>query len=391
MKSQNSKPSPTSYQSSIAISRGQSEPKMQLSNTMQKPWMKSNPSLLQWLREEKLLETCWGPGETVMNQYSAEEPLPMALKLMNLSPSSAKNLRDLGSTLHELPLTMVLTPIALPTRNAEFSSQRCLGLPEKKRWDKAETRNARNHGGFSNYSLETTKLLNNGSKLPEPLPWVSQWASWITSSEDKPSTLMQCSPHCTTFQLLKRMLDAWELLKYPLVDQNPEGKLKWVASGQAPGMWPSKRLNSLSLTENKNSENMESILKGTFQPKLPPLIDTSSFTMLQSAMKLAEVRTPYSQTLIVSPGFTQLSSCQMGLNPNVVLSLQGNDHLERPAPKLKSAIVSTPLMVVGTPSTTVVSNMPAKDASAWAMGKNHVMSKKVLTHEFHPKYLRYNI
>jgi len=136
---------------------------------------------------------------------------------------------------------------------------------------------------------------------------------------------------------------------------------------------------------------MESILKGTFQPKLPPLIDTSSFTMLQSAMKLAEVRTPYSQTLIVSPGFTQLSSCQMGLNPNVVLSLQGNDHLERPAPKLKSAIVSTPLMVVGTPSTTVVSNMPAKDASAWAMGKNHVMSKKVLTHEFHPKYLRYNI
>jgi len=76
---------------------------------------------------------------------------------------------------------------------------------------------------------------------------------------------------------------------------------------------------------------------------------------------------------------------------NVVLSLQANNHLERPAPKLKSAIISTPLMVVGTPSMTVISDTPAKCASTWAMGKNHVMSKKVLTHEFCPKYLRYNI
>jgi len=207
----------------------------------------------------------------------------------------------------------------------------------------------------------------------------------------KLSISTQCSPHCTTLQLLKRMLDMWELLKSPLVDQNPQGKLKQVASGPAPGTRPSKRLNLLSLTENKNSENTESILKGTFQPKSPPLIDASSCMMLQSAMKLAEVRTPYSQTLIASPGFTQLLSCQMESNLNIVLSSQANNHLEIPAPKLKSAIVSTPLMVVGTPSTTVISNMPEKGASAWAMGKNHVMSKKVLTHEFHPKYLRYNI
>jgi len=136
---------------------------------------------------------------------------------------------------------------------------------------------------------------------------------------------------------------------------------------------------------------MEGVSKGTFQPKSPPLINTSSFTMLQSAIKLAEVRTPYSQTLIASPGFTQLLSCQMGSNPNIVLSSQANNHLERPAPKPKSAIISTPLMVVGTPSTTVISDMPAKGASTWAMGKNHLMSKKVLTHEFCPKYLRYNI
>jgi len=125
MKSQNSKPSPTSYRSLIAISQGQNEPKMQLLNTMQKPWMKSNLSLLQWLREENLLETCWGPGETVMNQCSLEGPLTMALKLMNLSPNLAENLRDPGSTLHELPLMTVSTLIVLPTRNAEFLSQRC--------------------------------------------------------------------------------------------------------------------------------------------------------------------------------------------------------------------------------------------------------------------------
>jgi len=117
------------------------------------------------------LETCWHPGKTVMNQRSLEGPLTMALKL---TPNLAENLRDPGSTLHKLPLMMVSTPIVLPTRNTEFSSQRCLGLPEKKKCSEAEMRNARNHRGFSNYSLKTTKSLNNGFKLPELLPWVSQ-------------------------------------------------------------------------------------------------------------------------------------------------------------------------------------------------------------------------
>ncbi|KIJ90069.1 hypothetical protein K443DRAFT_15553 [Laccaria amethystina LaAM-08-1] len=100
---------------------------------------------------------------------------------------------------------------------------------------------------------------------------------------------------------------------------------------------------------------------------------------------------PYSQTFTASPGFTQLSSCQTASSQTTTRSLEPNDHLGRLVQKQKSATVSTPLTVVGTPSTTAVSNTPAKNASGWVMGKNLVMSKKVPTHEFRPKYLRYNI
>jgi len=39
---------------------------------------------------------------------------------------------------------------------------------------------------------------------------------------------------------------------------------------------------------------------------------------------------------------------------------------------------------------TVVSDMPANVASAWAMEKNIAISKKDLAHELRPKYLRNN-
>jgi len=55
-----------------------------------------------------------------------------------------------------------------------------------------------------------------------------------------------------------------------------------------------------------------------------------------------------------------------------------------------SAIVM-PDGIEGTHLTTAVSDTPANDANIWVMGKNLAMSKRVLTHELHPKYLRYNI
>jgi len=76
------------------------------------------------------------------------------------------------------------------------------------------------------------------------------------------------------------------------------------------------------------------------------------------------------------------------------LIMQGwgqNTHLEKPTQKLKSAIASTCPMVAGTHLMTAVSDTPANDANVWVMGKNLAMSKRVLTHELCPKYLRYNI
>jgi len=209
-------------------------------NTIQKCWTKSKRSLLQRLGEENLLETRWDLGETVVNQHNPEGPSIMMLRSTNSSCSSVENRRNQGNTPQETSLMMNPTSMGLQTRNAESLNLKCCGLPEKKKPDIVETKNVRNHGEFSSYSLGTTKSLSSGFKLPELLPWVSQRVSGITSSEDKQSTLMQCSLHCTTFQLLKRTLDAWDLLKSPSVDQNPQGRSKRVASGPAPGMRPSK-------------------------------------------------------------------------------------------------------------------------------------------------------
>ena len=70
----------------------------------------------------------------------------------------------------------------------------------------------------------------------------------------------------------------------------------------------------------------------------------------------------------------------------------------RPSAQLESSPQSQKFVTASTLSTAAetrptiaVSDMPASGASEWVMGKNLAMSKKHLTHELRPKYLRYNI
>jgi len=112
------------------------------------------------------------------------------------------------------------------TRNEECSNPKCPGIPEKKMQDEMGTKTAKNHEESFISLLGTSKLSSNGSRLLEPHPLDSQHLSGTISSEDNLSASMQCSPHCTTFQLLKRTLDMWDLLRYPSEDQNLQRRSK---------------------------------------------------------------------------------------------------------------------------------------------------------------------
>ena len=117
-----------------------------------------------------------------------------------------------------------------------------------------------------------------------------------------------------------------------------------MANGPAHGTPLSKQLNLLSLSERENLKNMESTLKGISLLKSHLLIKGSSSMNLQSATKLEEVRTYYSQTPTISPDSTWLLSCLTELN----LITQGLDpsvHLEKQTQRLKSVTALTPLMV----------------------------------------------
>jgi len=252
-----------------------------------------------------------------------------------------------------------------------------------------ETRIVRNPVDSYNSSLVITRSSNNGFKTHEQHHSDSPILNGTTSSRDKLSTSTPCSPHCTIYLLLKRTLDAWDQLRYPLVDLSLPRGSKQAVNGQAPGTPPSKRLNSLSCTGNMNSENMGNILKAISLQKSHPLTEKSSFMTVQSEMKLAEHKTPYSQTPTDSPDSIQQSSCLMESNLTM-LGPAPSGQLTKP-PKLKYVTASTPPMAVETQQMIAASNMPASGASAWATERNIAIAKRDLACEICPKYLRYNI
>ena len=315
--------------------------------------------------------------------------LMLTKQLTTSYPRSVANQTNLSETNHQVILTVTMTLTNPQTKSAEFLSQKCLGTIEKKKKGEMETRNVKNHVESSNSSLTITRSSGSAFKPHELHHSVSQLQNGITSSKVKPLTSTQCSHHCTIFLLLKRTLDAWDQLKYPLDDLNQPKRSKQAASGPALGTPPSKRLNLLSLTENMNSESKTNTLR-VISP-LKSHLPTKKLSSMTSpfAMKSVVARMQYSLTPTILPDFTQQLSCLMELNPTTSNLVQSNSQLNHP--RQKSATTSIQSMGAETQLKTVDSSMPVNAASAWATEKNIATSRKDLAHELRLKYLRYNI
>lgn len=392
-KSANSRPYQTSSPFLTSTHPGLNEQRIWQSNTTPGLLMKSKPSLLQRLSKDNM------PSEdsNLTCRLSTPEMNKAMLLLMNSYHNSARSQEGKRDRVHETLLT-TMNPVLLtlmtteysPTRNAEYSNPKCHGSWERKKQGELVVKNAKNHEEPSHYSPVTTKLSNNGFKPLEQRLLVSQAQNGTMSSEDKPSTLMLCSHHCTMYPPLKRTLDAWDQLKFPLAELNQQGKSKRVASGPAPGMLPSKQLNSLSLTMNKSLGNMGTTSRGISLQESHPHIEKSFCTTQQSEMKSGEDKMLCSPTPTVLPGFILQSSCQMESNQNTPSS-HLSDSPENQVWKLSSATNSTLQTDAETQLMIVGSDMHANAVSKWLMEKSLATLRRDLARELHPKYLWHNV
>jgi len=188
--------------------------------------MKSRLSLLQRLGKDCKPNEDYNPQQDQALKLFMPNANNVMLKSTNSYPTSVVNLgslRDLFLETSLTQMTMPMTPTSKEcnlTESIESSNPKCHGSLEKMKRDVQGMKNARNLADSSPYSLKISKPSSYGSKTPEQHHLDSQLRSGTTLSEDRPSTLMPCSHHCTIYPLLKRTLDAWDLLKSPLDDQN---------------------------------------------------------------------------------------------------------------------------------------------------------------------------
>ena len=220
MKSRNSRLSHKSFQSSTSTPPEPRKPRMRPSNIIQEHSMRLKPSLLQRLGEENmLLSDC----KSILTTFNEPQRSEMMLST-NSSLRLVGNQRNPSETYHLDELIWTMTSMNLPTKSTESLNQRCPGLTVKKRPDELVTKIVRNPTRSLDSLLVITRSSDNGSKTREQHHSVFPPLNGTISSRDKPSTLMQCSHHCTIFLILKRTLDAWEQLRFPLDGQSlPRG------------------------------------------------------------------------------------------------------------------------------------------------------------------------
>ena len=284
--------------------------------------MKLKLSLLQRLGEDSEPNKDYNPQQDQALKLFMLNANDVMLKLTNSYPTSAVNLGSLRDPSLETSLTQMTMPMTPTlkecnlTESVESSNPKCRGSLEEMKRDVQGMKNARNLTDSLPYSLEISKPSSYGSKTPEQHHLDSQLWSGTTLSKDRLSTLTPCSHCCTIYPLLKRTLDAWDLLRSPLDDWNLQRGSKQVVNGPAPGMRPSKRLNSPFLIKNESSKSMESILKVISQPESNRCIEKSSYTTLPSGTKLGEGRMLCSLTLTISQDSTLPSKLVLKSHPN---------------------------------------------------------------------------
>jgi len=225
--SRNSRRYPTSSLSSTLIHQDQSEQKTLRSNITQRRSTKSMPLLLQRFSEVNTPNEDYSAPEIPTSEQTMSginNTMPLSTTYCPKSATIPSEQGDLSPKILStttIPIRMTSTLAkSSPTRSEEFMNQRCHGSPEKRKLGEPEIKTAKNLEEPSLYSLETTKPLSSGFRLPEQHLLDSRVQSGTTSSEGKLSISMPCSPHCTIYPLLKRTLDAWDQLKSPSVDQS---------------------------------------------------------------------------------------------------------------------------------------------------------------------------
>ena len=217
-RSQSSKLSHKSSQSSTSTPQGLRKRRMLLSNTIQEHLVKSKLLLLQRLNEVNMQLLDYEPMTKMCNELQGSK----TMLLMNSSPRLVENQINPNEISHQDKQIQTTTLENLLTKSSGSSSWKCPGSTVRKRLDKLGTKNVRN----PTESLESlhviTKSSNNGFKTHELHHLDSPPPNGITSSRDKLLTSMQCSHHCTIYLLLKRTLDAWDQLKYPLTKRSSQ-------------------------------------------------------------------------------------------------------------------------------------------------------------------------
>ena len=182
MKSQNSRLSHKSFQSSTSTLPEPRRPRMQPSNIIQEHSMRLKPSLLQQLGEENMLLSDCEPILTTFNEPQRSE----LMLSMNSSLRLVGNQTNPSETYHQDEPIRTMTLMNLPTKNAESSNQRCPGLTMKKRPDELVTKTVRNPAGSLDSSLAITRSSDSGSKTQEQHHSVFPPLNGTTSSRDKP-------------------------------------------------------------------------------------------------------------------------------------------------------------------------------------------------------------
>src|SRR6266567_152749 len=137
----------------------------------------------------------------------------------------------------------------------------------------------------------------------------------ITSSRGSLSTSTTSSHPSTMSHLLRRTLDAWDLLKSALDTPNPQDESGPMATGSQHIMRSSKQPRLFSPTGNKNSEITANTSTVNSHRKLSRPTGESSSMMPQSEMKLGRDNKCYSPIGINSLSYTQPLSCLMESSP----------------------------------------------------------------------------
>ena len=277
-------------------------------------------------------------------------------------------------------------------RNPNLLNQRCLGTqPLNPPILTLATPVARKPVGYCEPTTETSRRRNSLSRSPPNHQAVSHHRNGNEFSKEKPSTSTKSSRHSIMLSLMRREWVAWETRKSALELQKRRREYGHRENGPQLGRELPKPSPSLSLTDAKNYLNTEITSTQNSQLSYPHLTQELSSTTSPLGTKSQQVNTACLPIFTGSAGYTQLSSCQMGLKDTPINHLARN--LQDPSLRLaslKSVTNSTPGHASGLMLTASTCTL-AKIAENLATERRIARTTLNEDYGLQPKNLRHNM